>query len=84
VVATQVGGVPDLIDDGVNGCLVPPDDPDALAEAMVTLLTDHDRRQAMGQAGRKRVIPAFSAERLLDDIDHLYRGLLREKVGWTE
>ncbi len=84
VVATRVGGVPDLVEDGVTGCLVPPGDANALAEAMVGLLTDPDRRQAMGQAGRKRVIPAFSAERLLDDIDHLYRGLLREKLGWTE
>jgi len=81
VVATQVGGVPDLIDDGVNGCLVPPDDPEALAEAMVTLLADPDRRQAMGQAGRKRVIPAFSAERLLGDMDRLYAELLGPAIG---
>jgi len=76
VVATRVGGVPDLVEDGVMGYLVPPDDPEALAEAMVTLLADPDRRQAMGQAGRKRVIPAFSAERLLGDMDRLYAELL--------
>lgn len=82
VVATRVGGVPDLVEDGVTGCLVPPGDADALAEAMVGLLTDPDRRHAMGQAGRKRVVPAFSARRLLDDMDRLYTELLRKKLGW--
>lgn len=76
VVATRVGGVPDLVEDGVTGWLVPPGDPEALAEAMAALLADPDRRQAMGQAGRKRVIPAFSAERLLQDMDRLYTALL--------
>lgn len=76
VVATRVGGVPDLVEDGVTGCLVPRGDADALAEVMVGLLADLDRRQAMGQAGRKRVIPAFSAGRLLGDMDRLYAELL--------
>jgi len=76
VVATRVGGVPDLVEDGVTGLLVPPDDPPALAEAMVTLLADPDRRQAMGDAGRKRVHPTYSAERLLRDMDRLYTELL--------
>ncbi len=76
VVATRVGGVPDLVEDGVTGLLVPPKDPVALAEAMVALLSDPDRRQAMGDAGRKRVYPAYSAERLLLDMDRLYTELL--------
>ncbi len=76
VVATRVGGVPDLVEDGVTGLLVPPKDPGALAEAMVRLLSDPNRRQAMGDAGRERVDPAYSAERLLRDVGRLYTELL--------
>jgi len=79
VVATRVGGVPDLVEDGVTGCLVPSGDADALAAAMGALLGDPGRRQALGAAGRKRVASAFTAERLLGDVDRLYTELLFEK-----
>lgn len=79
VVATRVGGVPDLVEDGVTGCLVPPDDPKALAEALVTLLQNPERRQVLGKAARERVIPAFVAGRLVADMDALYQDLLRAK-----
>ncbi|MFQ5830363.1 MAG: glycosyltransferase family 4 protein [Candidatus Methylomirabilia bacterium] len=81
VVATRVGGVPDLVEDGVTGLLVPPGKPKELANAIVGLLGDSERRHAMGEAGRKRVHPAFSAERLIQDVDRLYTELLREKLG---
>lgn len=86
VVATRVGGVPDLVEDGVAGCLVPPGDADAMATAVHALLADPERRRAMGAAGRKRVAPSFSAERLLADMDRLYTDLLREEftVGGSE
>lgn len=79
VVATRVGGVPDLIEDGVTGRLVPPDEPAALAEAVVGLLRDADRRRALGGAARRRVVPAFAAERLVAGVDRLYGELLRAK-----
>lgn len=79
VVATRVGGVPDLVEDGVTGLLVPAGDPGALARAVVTLLRDAERQRATGEAGRKRVYPAFSAERLLQDVDRLYTELLGTK-----
>jgi starch synthase len=74
-----VGGVPDLVEDGVTGLLVPGGDPGALARALVTLLGDAERRRAMGEAGRKRVYPAFSAERLVQEVDRLYTELLGTK-----
>jgi glycosyltransferase involved in cell wall biosynthesis len=79
VIATRVGGVPDLIAQDVTGCLVPPDDPEALAVALVALLRDPDRRQALGKAARERVLPAFAADRLVADVDRLYQDLLRAK-----
>ena len=85
VVATRVGGVPDLVADGVTGRLVPPDDPAALADALAALLRDPERRRALGAAGRARVVPAFAAARLVEDVDALYTELLRRKgvaVPW--
>ncbi len=79
VVATRVGGVPDLVEDGVTGLLVPTGDARALAEALGTILADPERRRAMGEAGRKRVYSAFSAERLIQDVDDLYTELLATK-----
>jgi glycosyltransferase involved in cell wall biosynthesis len=77
VVATRVGGVPDLVVSGDTGLLVPPDDPDALARAIQSLLDDVEMRDRLGKAGRRRVVPAYNAERLLEDIDLLYRELAR-------
>ena len=77
VVATGVGGVPDLVVSGDTGLLVPPDDPDALARAIQSLLDDVEMRDRLGRAGRRRVVPAYNAERLLEDIDLLYRELAR-------
>ncbi len=79
VVATHVGGVPNLIKNGVAGILVPPANPVALAKSIISLLADPQRRSQMGQAGQKHVLPAFNAQRLVNDIDQLYRQLLVEK-----
>lgn len=80
VVATRVGGVPDLVEDGPTGWLVPPGDADALASAIAALLGDPERRRKLGEAARARAYPAYSAERLLGDIDRLYTELAREKL----
>jgi glycosyltransferase involved in cell wall biosynthesis len=60
VVATSVGGIPDLVEDGVTGLLVPPNDPGALAAAVKTLLSDPARAEAMGKAARERWEENFS------------------------
>jgi sugar transferase (PEP-CTERM/EpsH1 system associated) len=62
VVATAVGGNVELVVDGQTGLLVPPNDPKALAEAVVTLLCDPTRRSKMGQLGHQRVREYFSLE----------------------
>ena len=64
VVASQIGGVPDVVTDGIEGILVPPGRPDALAEAVTSLAADEDRRQGMGRASlaRSRMFDVTAAE----------------------
>jgi len=79
VVATEVGGTPDVVVDGVTGLLVPRRDPAALAEALASLVSDSDMRRSMGQAGRERVLQHFSIERMVERTQNLYEQLLAEK-----
>lgn len=76
VVATRVGGVPDVVRDGVDGFLVEPGDVDAMADRLARLAADPPLRHRMGEAGRASVHERYSVERLLDDVDRLYRTLL--------
>jgi glycosyltransferase involved in cell wall biosynthesis len=80
VVATAVGGTPEVVVDGVTGLLVPPGAPDVLARAITTLLRDADLRRTMGQASRERVVQDFSVERMVEQTERLYEQLLTQKV----
>jgi len=75
-VATKVGGVPDVVDEGETGFLVRPHDTHALAERLEILAGDPVRRRAMGELGRERMLERYAVERLVDDVDALYRELL--------
>ncbi len=66
VVGTRAGGIPEAVDDGVTGLLVPPGQADALAAALVRLLGDADARRRMGEAGRARVEAQFGVDALVD------------------
>ncbi len=78
VVATSVGGLPDVVRDGVDGFLVPPGDADALADRLARLANDPGLRRAMGEAGAHDLRERYAVERLVDDVDALYRTLLAE------
>jgi spore coat protein SA len=75
VVATAVGGIPELVRDGVTGLLVPPSDAGALATAIQRLLGDSALRHALGAAAREHVVAKHSSARLIEDIDRLFRAL---------
>jgi len=79
VVATRVGGVPDLIRDGETGVLVPPRDAAALAQAMIALLHDAERRHRLGAAARRSVYPEYEVARLVDRTRRLYDQVLRRR-----
>jgi glycosyltransferase involved in cell wall biosynthesis len=77
VVATSVGGTPEIIEDGVSGLLVPPHDASALAQAIGSLLANPARRRSIGQAGQRRVHEQFSLTASVRSTERLYEELLR-------
>ena len=73
VVATTVGGLPDMIEDGKTGLLVPPRDERALADAVVRLLVDKDLRQQMGRNGRHKMDTEYSLAAVAQQTLAVYR-----------
>jgi glycosyltransferase involved in cell wall biosynthesis len=72
VVATDAGGLPEVVEHGVTGLVVPRGDTGALAEAIASLLTDPDRRRRMGVAGRERALRLFDWDRSAEQFERLY------------
>jgi starch synthase len=77
VVASRVGGIPEVVSDGVTGLLVPPDDPAALAAALNALVRDPARAARYGQAGRDRAVAEFSWQTVAAETAALYAELVR-------
>lgn len=76
VVATRVGGIPEVVDDGVTGLLVDPKAPDQLADAVQKLLANPSQRRRMGRAARQRAQALFSPDKHAQAIVSLYQTLL--------
>lgn len=79
VVATRVGGVPELIADGINGLLVEPGDVEGLACAITRLLNDPDLAQRLAAAGQRMVQQQYSCDRIVRQLEQLYVDALRAK-----
>lgn len=77
VIATEVGGNPELILKGKSGFLVPSAEPEKLAEKMVLLLKDENLRREMGEEGKNRVKEKFSLERMAKNYEELYSSILK-------
>jgi glycosyltransferase involved in cell wall biosynthesis len=72
VIATAVGGLPEVVTDEVNGLLIPPRDPEALARALDRLLVDPDFARRLGEQARAEVEAHYSLERLGREINEIY------------
>jgi glycosyltransferase involved in cell wall biosynthesis len=72
VVATRTGGIPEIVEDGVSGVLVPPADSQALADAIVGLLNDPMKRQMMAGRGRETVMAKFRFEDMVRSYEEIY------------
>lgn len=75
VISTNVGSVSEAVLHGTTGLLVPPGQPEALADAICELLADSDRRRLMGMAGRRRVEDHFSVESMVRQYEDLFSGM---------
>jgi glycosyltransferase involved in cell wall biosynthesis len=82
VVATRVGGVPEIVKDGETGLLVPPHDPEALAHAMARLADDSGMRDRLGSNGRS-LARSFDADRTASRTRELYLEVLGEGTPAT-
>jgi len=78
-VATDVGGVKDLVVEGETGCLVPPRDEAALAAALVNMLRDGPRRERLAAAGKARVLEHYTPGKLADTAEKLFQSLARRR-----
>ena len=76
VVASNIGGIPEAIFDGINGFLVPPGNPIALAEAVLTLIQDYGLREKMGKAGQDILRQEFNPEKILNKTINFYTKIL--------
>jgi L-malate glycosyltransferase len=72
VVATRVGGIPEIIEDGISGLLIPPHDHQALADAVLRVMQDPALAASLAHAGQQRVRTQFTFDRLVVEIERLY------------
>jgi glycosyltransferase involved in cell wall biosynthesis len=78
VVASRVGAIPEVVKDGVTGLLIPPDDPKACADAIVSLLNSPDRMRETGRKGQERARACFTWEKVAERVSAAYNRLLEE------
>ena len=81
VIAAEIGGLGELVEEGVTGLLVPPGEAEPLTEAIVQLASDLQRAAEMGEAGRRRALEQFLQERCTDRTELLYRDQLERRRG---
>jgi glycosyltransferase involved in cell wall biosynthesis len=79
VVGTKVGGTPEIIDHWGNGLLVPPRDPEALARAIISVMSDSKLVRDLGTAGRRTVRDRFTIDRMVDETLAVYYRVLFAK-----
>jgi glycosyltransferase involved in cell wall biosynthesis len=80
VVAARIGGIPEVVEDGATGCLVPPGDEAALAAVLARLGADPDLAARLGAAGQARVQAQFTVEQMVRRVEQLYDDLARRKI----
>ena len=72
VIATKIGGMPEIVDDGVTGLLTEPGNPQALADTIVELISDPTRARAMGKAGRQKVLQSYTWSKIAESLVDRY------------
>ena len=78
VVASEVGGIPELVENGRTGYLVQPGDTDGLSSALISLLTHERRRRSMGRAGYLRIANHFQIDDKVKELETVYENLIHQ------
>lgn len=78
VVAKSVGSIPEVVHDGISGFVVPPKDPEALADAIVKLLKDDKLRKEMGENGYKKMKEELSWDKIAEKMIAIYKEVINE------
>jgi glycosyltransferase involved in cell wall biosynthesis len=81
VIAAEIGGLGELVEDGVTGLLVPPGEPDPLRDAIVRLGSNLQLAAEMGAAGRRRALASFLQQRCTDRTETLYAAALHGRAA---
>lgn len=84
VISTNVGGIPEVVSDGVTGILVPPDDHVALSNALIRLLQDEILRSQLGNNALREIRERFTIERVVSDTEIFYRSLRKSSIETLE
>ena len=79
MVATQVGGIPGIMESGINGLLIPPENPQALAEAVIRLLDDKACAARMGQKARELITGKYTAGQMAEQVYQVYLKMFEKK-----
>ena len=77
----QLGGIPEVIEDGINGLLVEPDNPKKLASAIDKLISNRGRMKEMGEKGIEIYMERFTLVRMMDEIEAIYEEISGQKKG---
>jgi glycosyltransferase involved in cell wall biosynthesis len=77
VVVSDVGGMPEMVEDGVSGLVVPPSNPVALREALSKLEASPELRTTLGAAGRKRIVGTFNISDTIDRMEQLFESVAK-------
>jgi glycosyltransferase involved in cell wall biosynthesis len=77
IIATNINGITEQITNGINGILIPPKDPSAIAQATITLINNREKAKAMGLAARKKAEEEFSVEKMVSETEKVYLSLLK-------
>jgi len=80
-IVSNVGGMPELVEDGVSGLVVPPRDHIALAKAITKLASDREHSKALGQAARERIETAFNIDATIDKIEILFQSVVEDNLS---
>lgn len=80
VIASRIGGIPEVIEDGVTGILCESEKEKEFADAIIKLIEDKELRRRMGEMGRERVRRMFSMDRLANDMDNIFRQVASQRV----